>query len=77
MITIHAQLIDGEVREMGYIIYVFKNLEPSDPKEVYKDLGKDAVILCYETSDKFCHRHIVAKWLSESLGINIQEIKKV
>ena len=36
MITIHAQLIDGEVREMGYIIYVFKNLEPSDPKEVYK-----------------------------------------
>lgn len=57
--------------------FIKQRLNILDPKEVYKELGKVAIILCYETSDKFCYIHIVAKWLSESLGINIQEIKKV
>ena len=52
-------------------------LNKLDPKVVFEELGKDAVILCYETPEKFCHRHIVAKWLSESLGIEIKELKKV
>lgn len=25
--------------------------------------GKDVVLMCYEKSDSFCHRHIVASWL--------------
>ena len=25
----------------------------------------------YETPEKFCHRHIVAKWLNEKLNLNI------
>ena len=52
-------------------------LNKLDPKVVFEELGKDAVILCYETPEKFCHRHIVAKWLSENLGIEIKELKKV
>ena len=34
--------------------------------------GKDVVLLCYETPDKFCHRHLVTKWLN-SYGIGCYE----
>ena len=47
-----------------------------DPKEVYKELGEDAVLLCWENKDKFCHRHLVAEWLSLSLEIpKIEEME--
>ena len=49
-------------------------LGPLDPKQVYQDLGKDAVMLCWEAPKKFCHRHIVAEWLQEELGITITEL---
>jgi len=48
-------------------------LGPLDPREVYKELGEDAVLLCWENKDKFCHRHLVAEWLSNNLGISIEE----
>jgi hypothetical protein len=35
-----------------------------DPVQVIQDLGKDAVLLCYESPGKFCHRHEVAKWIT-------------
>lgn len=31
------------------------------------------VLLCYESSEKFCHRHIVAQWLGEGIGRKIEE----
>lgn len=46
-----------------------------DPVKVYRDLGKDAVLLCWERPDKFCHRHLVAKWLCDGLNIEIEELK--
>lgn len=47
-------------------------------KNVYEDLsnlsdGKDCVLICYEKSEDFCHRHLVAGWLNQKLGINIEE----
>lgn len=47
------------------------------PQEVIKELyllsnGKDIALICYESSDKFCHRHLVAKWLNEN-GLNVKE----
>ena len=35
--------------------------------------GNDVVLLCYEKSTDFCHRHLVAKWLSETLDYNVAE----
>lgn len=43
-------------------------------KEVYEELGADAVLICWEGSGKFCHRHIVAKWLSRELKVEITEL---
>lgn len=48
-------------------------LSKLNPIEVYLDLTKndteDAIILCYEEPKKFCHRHLVANWLSNNLNI--------
>jgi hypothetical protein len=56
-------------------------LDRLNANEILYDLrsfypGEDIVLLCYETPDKFCHRHLVAEWLSESAGIEISEIEK-
>jgi len=34
--------------------------------------GKDAVLLCYE-KEGFCHRHLVAQWLKEKTGFEVEE----
>lgn len=34
--------------------------------------GKTPCLLCYETPEKFCHRHIVANWFKEN-GIECEE----
>jgi len=62
--------------EQRYVEMYYKRvLNQLDPNKVYQDL-KDNIILCYESSEKFCHRHIVAYWLNNNLkelGINVTE----
>lgn len=48
-------------------------LDKLDPAEVLKELGEDAILLCWEGKDKFCHRHLVAKWFFDTLGIEVKE----
>ena len=49
-------------------------LDPLDPQEIFSDLGEDAVILCWESKGKFCHRKLVAEWLEKHLNIEIKEL---
>ena len=35
--------------------------------------GKDVALCCYEKPGDFCHRHILAKWITENTGIEITE----
>ena len=35
--------------------------------------GKDVALCCFEKPDGFCHRHLVAKWLNEKLGVQVEE----
>lgn len=66
---------DGDEAFYTEQYYNYKEvLNTLNPKKIYKDLGKDAVLLCWEGSGKFCHRHIVAEWLSINLGITITEL---
>ena len=51
----------------------FKNeiLSKLDPKTVFNELmmltnGRPFCLVCYEKPDSFCHRHIVAEWLTEN-----------
>ena len=49
-------------------------LDLLDPKKVFDDLGENAIMLCWEKTGKFCHRHIVADWLTKKLNIKIDEV---
>lgn len=55
--------------------YCKEVLDKLDAKEVYEELGEDAVLLCWESSEKFCHRHLVAEWLENKLDIVIRECR--
>lgn len=48
-------------------------LSQLDPRQVFAELGENAVLLCYETPNTWCHRRRVAEWLEQSLGIVIPE----
>lgn len=48
-------------------------LSQLDPKQVYDEL-EGRILLCFENSDEFCHRHIVAEWLELSLGVKVSEV---
>lgn len=49
-------------------------LNKLDAKKVYEELGENAVLLCWEKSGKFCHRHLVAEWFQKELGIEVNEV---
>ena len=52
---------------------VLATLNPTVVATEIQSFGKDVVLLCFETPEKFCHRHIVAQWLKEKTGIKVQE----
>lgn len=69
-----------ENHDNDYYIECFNKqvLSVLNPADVYNRLeelsgGQDIVLLCYEKSGDFCHRHLVADWLSKNLGIEVKE----
>jgi hypothetical protein len=59
-------------REEFAIEYRRRVLRCLNPVVVAAELGDDAVLLCHEEPGTFCHRHLVAEWLSEH-GIKTEE----
>jgi hypothetical protein len=58
-------------------------LDRLDPAEIYERLiafGDHPVLLCWECAADchagivFCHRHLVAEWLEDRLGIEVPEV---
>ena len=35
--------------------------------------GQDVALCCYEKPEDFCHRHILADWIKEKIGVEISE----
>jgi hypothetical protein len=64
---------DGD-EEFYTIQYKKEVLNVLDPLEVYNELGTESILLCYESPEKFCHRHLVANWFEENLNIKVIEI---
>lgn len=52
--------------------YYKEVLSKLNPEKVYEDLD-NSILLCYEDSSEFCHRHIVAAWLELLLDIEVKE----
>lgn len=62
------------MEEEEYRVEYQKILDRLDPRQVYGDLGEDAILLCWEPSGVFCHRRLVAAWLEEHLGVEVPEL---
>jgi hypothetical protein len=63
--------IDEAEYEKQYRERVLSKLEA---KEIYRRFP-NAVLLCWEPAGDFCHRRIVASWIQEEIGIEIEEWK--
>lgn len=48
--------------------YQLHVLDKLDAKQVYLELGEDAILCCYERKGVFCHRRLVADWFYQELG---------
>ena len=68
---------DNNLSEQWYINkYQETVLGVLDPNVVAQDLqkmGQNVVLLCFETPDKFCHRHLVAEWLNSETKCDVRE----
>lgn len=53
-------------------IYRRDVLRHLDVHDMYRQLN-EKILLCFEKSDSFCHRHIVAKWFREA-GYDCEEL---
>ncbi|WP_306010493.1 hypothetical protein [Bacillus sp. MMSF_3328] len=51
----------------------FAKLSKLDAKKIYDELPDNAVLLCYEKFNDWCHRRAVAEWLETELGIEVCE----
>lgn len=38
--------------------------------------NKDCALCCFEKPDEFCHRHLIADWLNETLNLDVHEYSK-
>jgi uncharacterized protein (DUF488 family) len=69
-------VIDSAEYTQLYYDLVLSKLNPYVVLNELIDLNggsDDFALLCYERPDDFCHRHIVAGWLSNLCGIEIHE----
>ena len=70
---------DKDITNEGYTEEYKKYLDTLDKEEIRKDFkeytveGNDIVLLCYEKSAEFCHRHVLAEWLKEEFGWEVCE----
>ena len=67
------ELVKIEDEALYRRVYHEQVLAKLDPLQVRKDLGEDAVLLCWEAAGKFCHRRVVAEWLEKELILTIPE----
>ena len=59
----------------AYIIEYWNTvLSKLDSEKVYNDLN-NKILLCYEKSNEFCHRHVVAAWIEMLLEKEVPEIE--
>jgi len=56
-------------------IYLETVLSKLNPYNVLEQLGDNAVMLYYEKVGDFCHRHLIADWLSTNTDAKVSEFQ--
>lgn len=71
----------GKIDNFQYTVQYKEWLNSLDKQEIrdiikeLEDENKTIIFLCYEKSGEFCHRHVLADWLEENLGMRVEEYK--
>lgn len=72
-----------ETLDKDYYIKCFNEqvLNGLDPNTVIKEIsvysgGKDIALICYEKPEDFCHRHLVADWITKNTDYKVEEYNK-
>jgi hypothetical protein len=67
----------GQVDERGYTEWYMRLLAERKltPQQVVDELKDGTIMLCYEKSSDFCHRHIVAAWLQSGADVVVEELQ--
>ena len=71
----HDNKLSNEWFKEKYYETVLNELDSTTVVKELQDFGKDIVLLCYETPEKFCHRHLVAEWINVNTNMNICEFE--
>ena len=71
-------MVSGPCSREEYLKLYDRILASQDANQVVEQIemlsgGKDVALCCYEKPGDFCHRHILAKWITENTGIEITE----
>lgn len=58
---------NGQIDHDEYTKQYFELLHKRNvtPDKVLKDIRQQSIMLCYEKSTDFCHRHLVAQWINQ------------
>ena len=69
------QFAEGKISKQEYRDrYRKSRLDKLDAKEIYEELGENAILCIWSGFDKYTHREIVVEWLEEELGITIERM---
>lgn len=71
-------MVSGPCSREEYLRLYDQILARQDAHQVVKQIealsgGNDVALCCYEKPGDFCHRHILAKWITDNTGIEVKE----
>ena len=69
----------GKIDEMEYTskqLYQLNELGVDRIIKMIQIFGDNVVLLCWESPEKFCHRHILADYINKNSNINVEEFGK-
>lgn len=74
--TIVRAYKQGKITDRQYTrLYIDQLNTNVDANKVVEQLPDNAVLLCYEKPEDFCHRHVAAWWITEHTGIQVSELE--
>ena len=69
----------GKIDDMEYTSKYLDQLNELGIDRIIKMIqifGDDVVLLCWESPEKFCHRHILADYINKNSGVVVEEFGK-
>lgn len=62
----------GDIDEQQFSKAYLDKLNRIGVEWIKRNVPEGSILVCYEKSSSFCHRHILAKWLKEN-GVECEE----